>query len=86
MRKFLAPNRIAVYLAALASLATALAPVVADLDSSDTVALATGLLGLVGVIVKWLSGWQAFEDREHQALQGIETAEREPTVATDVPR
>lgn len=86
MRKHFAPNRIAVYLAALASLATALIPVVEDLDTQSTTTLAVGLAGLVAVVAKWLTGWQAHEEREHQALQGIETAEPEPTVATDVPR
>jgi len=85
IRSFFAPNRIAVYLTAIASLATALAPVVADLDTSDTIALATGLAGLVGVVAKWLSGWQAHEAREADTLQRVETAELPPSTPTDVP-
>lgn len=55
------PNRIAVYLVALAGLLTALAPTVADLDLTSTASLIAGLAAVVTVVVKWLSGWQAYE-------------------------
>lgn len=61
MLKLPAPNRIAVYLTALASLAAALAPAVANLDLTSTGGVALGLLGLVAVVNRWLDGWQAYE-------------------------
>lgn len=57
----LAPNRIAVYLTALAALGAALAPVVADMDWTSTAGVIAGVLGLVTVVTKWLDGWQAYE-------------------------
>lgn len=84
MRTFLAPNRIAIYLTGLASVATAIAPAVANLDTHDTIALVSGLGGIVLVVIKFLTGWQAFEQRQHYALQSVETAELPPAVRTDV--
>jgi hypothetical protein len=59
----MAPNRIAVYLTALAALAGGLAPVVADLDLSSTVGIVAGLASITAAVNKWLSGWQAYESR-----------------------
>ena len=61
--KLPAPNRIAVYLTALAGLLTAVAPAVANLNTTSTVGLATGFAGIVVIAFKWLTGWQAHEAR-----------------------
>jgi hypothetical protein len=58
------PNRIAVYLVAAASLLTALAPAVADLDPTSTASLVAGLVGLVLIATKWLTGWQQHEESQ----------------------
>lgn len=57
------PNRIAVYLTALAGLLTALAPAVANLDFTSTVGAVGGFVGIAVVVQKWLEGWQKYEDR-----------------------
>lgn len=57
----LLPNRVAVWLTSLAALSGALAPAVADLDLSSTVGIIGGLAVLLGVVRKWLDGWQAYE-------------------------
>jgi hypothetical protein len=57
------PNRIAVYLTAIAGLLTALAPVVADLDWTSTAGVIAGFVGVAGVVAKWLDGWQKHEAR-----------------------
>lgn len=57
----LAPNRIAVYLTALAALAGAIAPVLGDMDWTSTAGIIAALLALVTVVSKWLDGWQAYE-------------------------
>lgn len=59
----IAPNRIAVYLTAIAALATALVPVVANLDLTSMLGIVGALLGIVGVVRKWLDGWQLYEAR-----------------------
>jgi hypothetical protein len=58
-----APNRIAVYLASAAALLGGLAPAVADLDTASTVGVLGGVIAVVGVVRKWLEGWQSFEER-----------------------
>ena len=57
------PNRIAVYLTAVAALAAGLSPVVADLDLTSTVGVLGGVGALVAVVRKWLEGWQSYEER-----------------------
>ena len=57
------PNRIAVYITALAALAAAVAPVVADMDIASTAGIIGGVLALAGVVSTWLVGWQKFEER-----------------------
>lgn len=57
------PNRIAVWLTALAGLLTAISPVVANLDWTSTAGLIAGFVGVVGVVAKWLDGWQKHEAR-----------------------
>lgn len=58
-----APNRIALYLTSVAALLAGLAPAVADLDTASTVGILGGVVALVGVVRKWLEGWQAYEER-----------------------
>jgi hypothetical protein len=66
--KKIAPNRIAVYAVAVAGLLTAIAPLVADLDTQSTATLIAGLFAIVAAAVKWLSGWQNLEKSEAQDL------------------
>lgn len=66
------PNRIALYLTTIAGLLTALAPVVADLDTTSTAGLIGGFAGIALVVQKWLDGWQKYEDRT--ALDNLEEA------------
>lgn len=60
----IAPNRIAVYLTAVAALAAALAPIIGELDISSTAGVVAGLAALTSVVNKWLSGWQSYEDTQ----------------------
>lgn len=62
--KLPAPNRVALYLTSLAGLGAAVAPVVADLDLTSTIGVIGGLAAILGVVRKWLEGWQAHEERE----------------------
>jgi cytochrome c oxidase assembly factor CtaG len=62
--KGLRPNRVAVYMTSAAGLLTAAAPIVADLDTSDVVGMASGLAAIVAVVDRFLRGWQRHEDRE----------------------
>lgn len=76
------PNRLAVYLTALAGLAAALAPAVANLDLTSTVGVAAGFAGITTVVHKWLEGWQKDEERYH--LEAV-IKEREARGLGDVP-
>lgn len=90
--KLPAPNRIAVYITAAAGLATAVAPVVASLDLTSTIGIVSGFAGLVGVVNKWLTGWQQTEkhvqqDELHQRAVAREAAARaEATAQAVAPR
>lgn len=55
------PNRIAVYAGAAGGLLTALAPVAANLSITDTAGLVGGMAAIAAVLVKWLDGWQKYE-------------------------
>lgn len=73
------PNRIAIYLTTLAGLCTALAPAVADLDSSSTVGLITGFAGIAAIAFKFLEGWQRYEERtDLEALADVVDASETP--------
>lgn len=65
------PNRIAVYLTALAALAGGLAPVVGNLDLTSTIGIAAGLATIATVVHKWLEGWQHYESRTALADLGV---------------
>jgi hypothetical protein len=56
-----APNRIAVYLTIIASIAGGLAPVIADMDWSSTGGIIAAVLAIAAVVRKWLDGWQLYE-------------------------
>jgi hypothetical protein len=55
------PNRVATALAVLAGIATAIAPVIADMDWTSTAGVIAGGLGAILAIGKWLDGWQKHE-------------------------
>lgn len=57
------PNRMAIYLTALAGLATAIAPAVAGMDTSSTAGVIAGFLGIAATVDRFLKGWQAHEAR-----------------------
>lgn len=69
----IAPNRVAVYLTAVAGLCTALAPAVANLDVTSTVGAVGGLAAVAAVVDRWLKGWQADEARKAAGLPSIST-------------
>ena len=54
-------GRIVTYLGAGAALLAALAPAVANLDLTSTAGLGAGVIALAGVVIKWLDGWQKYE-------------------------
>ena len=85
LRAFFAPNRVAVYLTVIGGCATAATAVLQNADTSTTVGLVVAYAGAVQAVVKWLDGWQKDEQRQHDALQGVETAELPPAKPTDVP-
>jgi hypothetical protein len=70
IRSFFAPNRVVVYLTALAALAGAVAAVWGDLDWTTTVGVIASLGTLLGVVVKWLDGWQKYEASERGDTNG----------------
>lgn len=57
------PNRIAVVVAAAITLALAALPVVADMDWTSTAGIVAGIVAVLGIVQKWLDGWQKHEDR-----------------------
>lgn len=57
-------NRIALYLTAAGDLLAAILPFVIDFGGSEKIiAYATGVAGVNAVVIKWLDGWQKYEDR-----------------------
>ena len=54
-------GRIATYIGGAGALAAALAPTVANLDLTSTAGLGAGVVALAAVVVKWLDGWQRYE-------------------------
>lgn len=62
-----APNRIALYITAAASLLGGLAPIVGDLDTTSTAGVLVSVAALVALARKFLDGWQAMEKAEYQA-------------------
>ena len=56
-------NRIVAVAAALISLALAVLPVVANMDWKSTAGVIAGIIAVLGIVQKWLEGWQMHEDR-----------------------
>src|SRR5262245_31427595 len=54
-------GKIVTVLGAVATLAAALAPALANLDFASTGGLVGGVLALAVVVSKWLDGWQKYE-------------------------
>lgn len=54
-------GRIAAILGGVAGIAAALAPVVANLDVTSTVGVVGGIGAVAAVVIKWLDGWQKYE-------------------------
>lgn len=79
------PNRIAVYLTAGAGLLAALAIPIANLDLSSTAGVSAGLFAIVGVVVKWLGGWQAHEARVADAAYDDDDDDDEHLPAEELP-
>jgi hypothetical protein len=76
------PDKVAVFLVSLAGLLTALAPAVADLDLNSTIGVVGGFLGIVGIVRKWLEGWQMFEERTQM---GVPEEEKVPRYQEELP-
>ena len=57
------PNRVVAGATAVLGLVAALAPVVADLDWTSTLGVIAGVGVVAAAAVKWLDGWQKFEER-----------------------
>lgn len=64
MAGFFAPNRIAVYLTSLLALIVGLTAILGDLDWTSVVGMLGSLTLILGVVIKWLDGWQKHESRE----------------------
>jgi protein-S-isoprenylcysteine O-methyltransferase Ste14 len=73
-----APNRVVATATAVLGLVAALAPVVADLDWTSTLGVVAGVGVVAAAALKWLDGWQKYEERtaiELGELQGLPPAE-----------
>lgn len=64
--KLPAPNRLVIYLTALASIIVALTPVATDLGLVQVATILGGLGGVVAVALKFLDGWQKYEAANYQ--------------------
>lgn len=64
----MSPNRVAVYLTAVAGIAGAVSVPVANLDTTSTVGVLGGLVTVLGAVVKWLDGWQKHEARQNSRV------------------
>lgn len=72
------PNRVVVALTVLAGLVGAVAPAVANLDTTSTVGVLGGLATVLGAAVKWLDGWQKHEARVASPAAVRDADEAEP--------
>lgn len=54
-------GRVATYIGGVAALLAALTPAIANLDVTSTVGVIGGAGALAAVVVKWLDGWQKYE-------------------------
>jgi putative exporter of polyketide antibiotics len=60
-------NRIVALTSAVIVLLLGLLPVVADADWTTTAGVIAAIVGLLGVVLKWLDGWQKWEERQDLA-------------------
>jgi hypothetical protein len=67
-----APNRIAVYLLIITGVAGAVVPVLENFDTQSIIGWVAGIGAIAGAILKWLDGWQKFEDRQQFAADTFE--------------
>lgn len=63
------PSRLAVYATAAAALLGALVPILADLDTSSTAGVVTGLAALAVVVREWLVGRRAWEIEQERTVR-----------------
>lgn len=61
-------NRVVAVAAALISLALAVLPVVANFDWTSTAGVIAGIVAVLGIVDRWLQGWQAHEARQSLVL------------------
>jgi hypothetical protein len=57
------PNRVVAVATAVVALALGILPTVADMDWSSTAGVMTSLVVILGVVYKWLEGWQRHEEQ-----------------------
>ena len=81
----LTPNRVAVFVGALANITAALLPVLTDVGATDLIAPVAGLNAL---LVMFLKGWQMYEKAIYEAeqLQYAHAARVEATAQATAPR
>jgi hypothetical protein len=60
----LLPNRVVALATALVSLVLAVLPVVGNFDWTSTAGALAGIIGVLTIASKWLTGWQAHENNE----------------------
>lgn len=61
-------NRVVALATAILALALGVLPVIADMDWTSTAGIIAGLIAVLGVVAKWLEGWQRHEEREAYAV------------------
>jgi hypothetical protein len=70
LRRFFAPNRVAVYLTVGAGAAGAAAVPLTGADTTTTVGIVVAYAGAVQAVVKWLDGWQRYEASQRGDFTG----------------
>jgi hypothetical protein len=80
---WLSPSRVAAGLVGLSGVAAAVAPAVAELDTTDTASVLGGLATIVIAGVTWLIGRQQYERRQDDLLKA-ELLRRSPPAGTPV--
>jgi hypothetical protein len=79
-------NRVVSIASVVLSLALAVLPVLADLDWTSTAGVIAGIVAILGVTQKWLTGWQLHENGSRQAeligLQSTLTPPAQPVVVS----
>jgi hypothetical protein len=65
------PNRVVAVAASLVTLALAALPVLADMDWTSTAGILAGITAVLGIVLKWLTGWQQHEARQPARALGL---------------